>query len=129
MPAFLCIALCLQKFVYVNTKKYLQTTDNRGKILVSFKRQVAGMRIKPEYQLKNIAGDYVVVATGAEVFDFANSFTLNESGAVLWNVLLVETDEEGLVSALKAEYDVDCEQAKQDVTEFIGFLKERDMLI
>ena len=87
------------------------------------------MRIKPEYQLKNIAGDYVVVATGAAVVDLANSFNLNESGALLFKALESENDVEGLVSALKAEYDVSYEQAREDVLAFVSFLKERDMLI
>lgn len=90
---------------------------------------VLSVQIKPEYQLKNIAGDYVVVATGAAVVDLANSFTINESGAVLWKALETETDIEKLVSALKAEYDVSYEQAKEDVLSFIAFLEERDMLI
>lgn len=86
------------------------------------------MHIKPEYQLKNIAGDYVVVAAGAAVVDLASSFTINESGAVLWKALETETDVEKLISALKEEYDVSYEQAKKDVLSFVAFLEERDML-
>jgi len=87
------------------------------------------MQIKPEYQLKNIAGDFVVVATGAAVVDLASSFSLNESGAVLWKALEKDNDIEGLVAALKAEYDVTYEEAKQDAEAFVEFLKARDMLI
>lgn len=87
------------------------------------------MQIKPEYQLKNIAGDFVVVATGAAVVDLASSFSLNESGAVLWKALEKDNDIEGLVAALKSEYDVTYEEAKQDAEAFVEFLKARDMLI
>lgn len=87
------------------------------------------MQIKPEYQLKNIAGDFVVVATGAAVVDLASSFSLNESAAVLWKALEKDNDIEGLVAALKSEYDVTYEEAKQDAEAFVEFLKARDMLI
>lgn len=119
-----------EKFIFLNDKKCLQTYIKHGKILITpIERQVLDMKIKPEYQLRNIAGDYVVVATGGSLVDLANSFTLNESGAVLWKALENENDEEGVIAVLKAEYDVSHEQAKQDVLEFVEFLKERDMLL
>lgn len=87
------------------------------------------MQIKPEYQLRNIAGDYVVVASGASVVDLAGSFTLNESGAVLWKALENGADIKALTEALTNEYDVDEKEAEKDAESFVEFLKQRDMLI
>ena len=87
------------------------------------------MHIDSRYQLKNIAGDFVVIATGSAVVDLTGSFTLNETGALLWKALETETDEDALVSALKKEYDVSEEQAREDVMAFLSVLQEKGMLV
>lgn len=86
------------------------------------------MRIKPCYQLKNIAGDFVVIESGADVVDLGKSFLLNETAAFLFDALTKESETSDLAELLKNEYDVTEEQAMKDVEEFIEFLRQKDML-
>ena len=86
------------------------------------------MRIKPCYQLKNIAGDFVVIESGSDVVDLAKSFLLNETAAFLFDAILKENETSDLAELLKKEYDVTEEQAIKDVEEFITFLRQKDIL-
>ena len=53
---------------------------------------------------------------------------LNCTGAFLWNQLSADVTEEALVQALLAEYAVDEETARADVTAFLGKLRDADLL-
>ena len=86
------------------------------------------MRIKSIYSLKEIAGDFMVIATGASLVDLTGSFTLNETAALLWRTLENGAEKEDLVKALTAEYDVSEQEAAEDAEAFLTFLKQKDML-
>ena len=86
------------------------------------------LRIKPEFQLKNIAGDYIVISSGSSVVDLTGSFTLNETGALLWQTIEKGCYETDLLNALTKEYDVSEAQAAADVKAFVQDLRERNML-
>lgn len=86
------------------------------------------MRIKSIYSLKEIAGDFMVIATGASLVDLTGSFTLNETAALLWRTLEKGAEKEDLVKALTAEYNVSEQEAAEDAEAFLTFLKQKDML-
>lgn len=85
------------------------------------------MKIKPNFILRQVAGEYVVIPAGSAL-DLNVMITLNETGAFLWKLLENETDEAALVSALLAEYDVDEASARTHVSAFVSKLKEHDFL-
>ena len=87
------------------------------------------MRLKEGFLLRKVAGDYVVVPSGNAMIDFKAMISLNETGAFLWEALKNEQTEDGLVSALLGEYDVDEATAREDVGEFVNLLKEKDLLV
>ena len=77
------------------------------------------MNVKKNYVLRKVAGTWVVLPLGAEVVNFGGMLTLNDSGAMLWNVLKQGGDREALVSALLGEYEVSAEEACADVDAFL----------
>jgi len=77
------------------------------------------MKIKGDYILKEIVGDYIVVPVGIDRVDLGAVVTLNETGAFLWKKLSNESTENDLVDALCAEFEVDRAKAEADVSEFI----------
>lgn len=87
------------------------------------------MKISPDFMLKEIAGDYLVVTVGEDMVDLSDSFMLTESGALLWKALSDDVSEEQLVEALLNEYDIDEETAMLDVKEFLADLSARNMLL
>jgi hypothetical protein len=87
------------------------------------------MKIKEGFMLREVAGQWVVVPLGERVVEFSGIMTLNETGAFLWKKLEsgVQNEEE-LVAALLAEYDVDKETAQRDVSEFISDVNEKGLV-
>ncbi|MBO5929507.1 MAG: PqqD family protein [Clostridia bacterium] len=88
------------------------------------------MRIKDNFVLRELCGNYVVVAVGEQTLNFKGLVKLNETGAFLWQKLAAEEiSEHELLNALLSEYDVDEATAKTDVREFVTLLQEADLLI
>ncbi len=86
------------------------------------------MKIKQGFMLREVAGNFVVVAVGEASKNFNGVINLNESGAFLWKQLMSETTNEKLLDALLNEYDVSEEIAKKDIEMFVDKLKEADIL-
>jgi hypothetical protein len=74
------------------------------------------MKIKNGFELRNICGEYIIVAYGVENIDFTKVITLNESAAFLWNeVFGKDFTEQEMVESLLSEYEVERPQAEKDV--------------
>ena len=87
------------------------------------------MRIKENFVLRELCGEYVVVAVGAQTLNFRGLIKLNETGAFLWEKMAdADATQEELLQAMLAEYDVEKEVAQADIEEFIKLLKEADLL-
>ncbi len=87
------------------------------------------MKIKQGFILREVAGNYIVVAVGNAVKDFNGVINLNETGAYLWKKLQDGADEEGLVKALLEEYEVEEDLARKDVKTFVEKLQGAKLLI
>ena len=85
------------------------------------------MKIKEGFLLREVAGQTVVLPCG-DAMDLNMMITLNETGKFLWQLLEQGSDEESLVKALLAEYDVDRETATKSVAAFVAKLKENDFV-
>ena len=86
------------------------------------------MKVKANLILKEIAGAHVVLPIGAATVDFTGILTLNESGAMLWNLLLDGATRDDLALALTREYEVELAEALVDVDAFIDKLKSANCL-
>ena len=86
------------------------------------------MKIKDGFILREVAGNYIVVAVGEAVKNFNGVINLNETGAFLWKILDKGGDEESLTAALLGEYDVSEEIARADVKAFISKLTEAGLV-
>ena len=86
------------------------------------------MKIKEGYLLRNVANNYIVVAVGEAGIDFNGIITINETGAMLWELLAGGASKDELVSKLTEEYDVSKEIAEADVDAFLNIMKEADLL-
>ncbi len=78
------------------------------------------MKIKKDFNLREVCGEYIIVAEGKENIDFCNIISMNESSAYLWKqVQNREFDADTLTELLTDEYDVDKETAMKDVKALI----------
>ena len=80
------------------------------------------MKVKENFELRKVAGSYVVLSVADAAVDFNGMLTLNESGVILWKRLMEGCTREDLAKALTDEYEVTFEQALTDVDEFLGKL-------
>ena len=86
------------------------------------------MKIKQGYILREVAGNYIVVAVGEAVKNFNGIINLNDTGAFLWKILQEGATEEQLKESLLNEYEVDNEIAERDIKAFINKLAEKGLL-
>ncbi|MCD7805148.1 MAG: PqqD family protein [Oscillospiraceae bacterium] len=86
------------------------------------------MKIDNELVIRHVAGEVLLIPTGKAALDNPGIITLTESGELLVQKLQVGCEFDDLVDCLMAEYEVEREQAEQDVTKFLGKLKERGLL-
>lgn len=86
------------------------------------------MKIKKEFVLRKIAGEYILVPVGNTAMEFNGLITLNEVGAFLWEKLQQQIELDQLVDAVLDEYEIDRETAGLDVEEFVENLRKAEIL-
>lgn len=86
------------------------------------------MRIAPDFILREIAGESIVIPVGEAARHLSGLIALNESGRFLFDLLQTDRSEQELVEAMLDAYDVDPATAAADVAEFIALLQEQRML-
>ncbi len=86
------------------------------------------MKIKDGFLLREVAGNYIVVATGPRTKEFSGIIKLNETGSFLWKNMTENTDETSLVQVLTDEYDVEKESAEKDVKNFVKMLLDAGII-
>ena len=86
------------------------------------------MKIKKEFILREIVGDIVLVPINKSTSKFDGLITMNEIGKFIWENIESAKDEEELLQRILDEYEVDRDVAKADLDEFLGKLKEIDII-
>lgn len=86
------------------------------------------MKIVKEFILREIAGETVLVPTGAAAQEFNGMLSMTEVARFIWEHLeRVESFEE-MVQAVLDTYDIDEETARQDVIGFVQALLQHGMV-
>lgn len=86
------------------------------------------MKIKSGYIIGSIGGENVVLPSGDNL-DLRRMITLNDSAKFLWEQLQEDKSEEDLLQAVLSTYeDVDQEEVKKYISDFVCQLKEYDLL-
>lgn len=88
------------------------------------------MKIKKDFKLRQVCGEYIVTAEGMQAIDFSKLVSLNETAAFLWK----KAEEQGdftassLAQVLCEEYDVELAQAEKDSRTIIEKWQQEGML-
>lgn len=83
------------------------------------------MKIKQQYQVRNIAGENVVILQGRYGADLTRIITLNDSALLLWNgVAGADFSIQDLVAILQQNYEVDTTTAQRDSELWVEKMKE-----
>ncbi len=87
------------------------------------------MKINPLFVLREIADEYMVIPLGEEAERIHGILVLNQTGVFLWKLLESEQTEAGLLDALTAEFNVETDTAKDDISSFLSKIKEIGCLL
>lgn len=86
------------------------------------------MKLKKEFVLREVAGSWIVLATGKTTLDFNGMISLNDSGALLWQTLENGANRDELIETLMQNYEVEPKTACADVDAFIKKLTDAGCL-
>lgn len=83
------------------------------------------MRTKNGFELRDVCGEKVIIATGIENIDFSKMISLNESAAYLWSSIEgKDFDADTLTTLLLTEYEVAEDVARKDAEALIDEWKK-----
>lgn len=86
------------------------------------------MKIKSGFIIREIAGEYVVVALGAASKIFNGMIKLNETGKFIWEKLALGWEKDAIIAAILLEYDAEKAQVEEDFDRFIKTLQGANIL-
>jgi hypothetical protein len=73
----------------------------------------------PSVVTRKTGNEYVLVPITNNIADMHSVYTLNETGAFIWEQINGKRTVEEIIVALTAEYDIDSKSAETDVFSFI----------
>jgi hypothetical protein len=73
----------------------------------------------PSVVTRKTGSEYVLVPITNNIADMNSVFTLNETGAFIWELIDGKRDVEEIISELTNEYETDAATAEADVMDFI----------
>lgn len=82
------------------------------------------MKILKQLVKRNIAGDVILVPVGTSSLELKGLLTLNETGERIWDLLPCCADRDEILKAMLSEYDVEEDELKCDIDEFLATLHE-----
>ena len=86
------------------------------------------MKLKQEFVLRQVAGEYVLIPIMKKNDSFSGVITLNETGVFIWKLLENGASREEILAALLEEYDVTQEHAEKNLDDFCANLQKLDIL-
>ena len=86
------------------------------------------MNIKYEFVLTEVGGEKMLVPTGMSSVRYKGIITLNDTAESIWKLLPEADTEEDIAKGLVEEYDVPYETALADTREFLGKLRDAELI-
>jgi len=86
------------------------------------------LKIKDGFIVREILDSYMAVPVGERTREVHGVIALNETGAFLWKMLEEDTSEDKLIASMVKEYEITEKTAKDDIKEYLSFLREKGWL-
>ncbi len=80
------------------------------------------------YVTRRIAGETIVVPIRAEAAQLDSVYVFNEVGARIWELVEAGRSQAAMVASLTAEFEVDPERARADLSTFLEVLREAGLV-
>jgi len=75
-----------------------------------------------------VAGETLIVPVRGKVGDLASIYSFNATGSLIWQLLDSPRSLSDLIDAVERTYQVEPEQAQQDVTQFLNDMRSAGLL-
>ena len=85
------------------------------------------VKVKGEYVLREIAGDYILIPIGETALEMNGMITMDEVGVTIWKCLEQEMTEDEILREILDNFEVEENVAREDLTEFLEKLKEANL--
>lgn len=85
------------------------------------------MKLKYEFSIQEVADKFVAVAKNTETETVEQVFNLNETGAIILMALQDGEDVPAIVNQLLSQYDIEAQEAEDEVKAFINLLTENGL--
>lgn len=82
------------------------------------------MHASKDYILREIAGETILIPSGAAAQKFNGLVTLNELGSFIWSTLAEDMTLDALTTRITDAYEIDAATAKADAEEFLAELRK-----
>lgn len=86
------------------------------------------MKLKHEFTIRQIAGEYVMIPMGKSALAFSGMITTNEVGAYICQQLSEEIGEAALLEKICREFEVEEAVAAADLEQFLQLLRQAELL-
>ncbi len=86
------------------------------------------MKLKYDFSIREIMGEYALIPMGESALQLNGMILTNAVGAHVCENLGTDVTQEALVQSVLDEFDIDETTAKNDVEEFLGYLREAQLL-
>ena len=86
------------------------------------------MKLKHEFVIREIAGEYVLVPMGKSALAFSGMVTTNAVGAYICEQLASPITGEALLDAVCQEFEVSRQTAREDTEQFLNMLRKAALL-
>jgi methyltransferase-like protein len=73
---------------------------------------------------RKTGSEYVLVPVTDNIADMDSVYTLNETGAFIWEQMDGKRNIEDIIDLLTDEFDIDIESARTDVLDFVNKMSE-----
>ena len=77
---------------------------------------------------RDVAGESIIVPIKGHVGDLEGVFTLNEVGAMIWQLINGQTTARQLMESVRDKYDVEAPEAEKDVVDFLRSLEDAGLI-
>lgn len=86
------------------------------------------MKINGTFTLREVAGEILVIPVGETALKMNGMIILNPVSKVIWECLEKGFDADQILNAVTDLYDVDPEEAAQDIGEFLDQMRQQELL-
>lgn len=86
------------------------------------------MKASSDFVLRDIAGEYILMPTGAMIGSFHGAVLMNSLSAFIWEKLQQPVTRDGLLAEILASYEVDEETAAADLDATLAQLRQMQVI-